>query len=371
MNSTQLLTAIINFLKVNNWAQIDPDDHPLILWKHVESNETITLPSEAFILHRQANFVLDEAIQYLSNKESISFNEFKLCLERYLNNVDIFSFRTAGKAIKHGKIQLSQGATAISAIDGLVKFAANQFIVSPKNKTKLVNEYLSTASLAVPLAGSFIHNVEFDLGSAGDSSGKCDETESINRYINTRLAKTLITLQSIDDSDLSIASLIRRGISPVICRHFVSLFGDNVEQLECNFRWSALEAIPDIGKNTVTFDRSHRDIALKIQNSFKKTKEFKISGASAHIEGYKTPKGRDPILTLKVIIDGKPRTCRAVVTDSTIQELMKEISSSNLHQVVSVTATGTRFIENAKPSYHITTLEKLSLEEGKTIPMNI
>jgi hypothetical protein len=328
------------------------------------------LPSQPFINHRQADRVFDDAIEFLAKIHNISVDELIKKLERCLNNSDIFSFRTAGSAIRHGKINLSQGAKAITAIDGLVKFSANKFILSNKDKRRAVQDYLSNTNLVVPGAGSFIHNIEIDLLPSPDTDD--NDLESTNRYVNTRLANLLINIQELTEKDITPSVLIEKGITSTLCKYFIDLFSEDVEEVECDFDWSLLEVKPKIKTNKVLFNRSHKNTMKKVQDSFKGTKDIELTGISAHIENYKTPKDKCPVLVLKLQIEGSERICDAVITDKTMQALMAEISKSeDLNQLVTITATVTKVVENSKPSYHISHLEEISLEKGRTIPLSL
>ncbi|EIO2324609.1 hypothetical protein M2G96_03680 [Vibrio vulnificus] len=368
-----LHSSLKKYLQTHGWI-IEPEQYDdfVCIWKNCRFNESIQLPTESGLAHRRAGQTLEEAIEDLADIIHLSVSNTKSMLEHLsAPPTDHIHIRAAGEAIEHGRINFRTNHQIETAIFSIIKTAANSFIIKNKKKSKkdntpskadYIEAYLSSVNTVVPAGGSFIYNLDVDLKKVDGF----EESESLQRYVNAKLASVLNDLYTIQVDDITTASLIQKGINESICSNFIGLFGNDIETIECSFDWSDAEPAPRIQSNRLVFTRSHKEKAKKLKEKFSSTRSLPLKNANAHLSRLDIKPDHAEI-RLKVLIEGVERTCDAEINLETAQQLMKTLGEK-IEQPVMI--DGTAWIERtaSKHNYSLS-IDSICSERGQNLSL--
>ncbi|MFA0340668.1 hypothetical protein AB4552_00925 [Vibrio sp. 10N.222.54.C3] len=359
--------ALVKYLKHNNWI-VEPSSENVSLWCNAHLMESIKLPSNNGLQHPRACRTLKEAIEDLSDTLNITVTELEQLLAP---TADHFHIRAAGEAIEHGRINFRTNHKIESAIYSIIKTAAESYIKVDKRrkkdkaptKTEFIESYLNSVNTVIPTGGSFIYNLDIDLTKSKGFEG----AESLQRYVNSRLAKALNEIHTIDTNKVTTATLIGKGLNESICSNFINLFDRDIELIECTFDWSESEPAPPLIKSKLTFTREHKDKVLKLKEKFNSSRAIPLKNAYAHLSRFDL-KSDHASIRLKIVLEGAERTCDAEIDKDTAQELMKTLGE-NIEQPVMIDATAWIEKTASKNHYSLSDITSISSEAGKNLPL--
>ncbi|WP_122033250.1 hypothetical protein [Aliivibrio sp. EL58] len=373
LKSSELYSRLTKYLYSHNWTlSNEVSSEILTLWVNDTLNESIQLPTqtEQGFSHPRAEKTLIEASRDLADILNITVDDL---LNLLMPPSDHIHIRAAGEAIEHGRINFRTNHKIESAIYSIIKSAAKAFIVidskkdkkkNQPNKSEVVETYLSSVNTVLPTGGSFIYNLDIDL----TQTDGLDQPESLQRYVNSKLAVAFNELYNIEDVDtLSTANLIRKGLNQNICSHFVDLFGTDVEIIECSFDWDKSEPAPQIKSNHLVFTRKHRAKVQKLKEKFNSSKEIPLNSVNALLKRLEI-KSEFALIQLKIQIEGAERTCDAEIDLDIAQRLMTTLGE-NIQQPVTINATA--WVEKTASKHHYSLLDITSIcsEKGKNIAL--
>ncbi|QDE29814.1 hypothetical protein [Shewanella polaris] len=368
-----LRLSLEKYLSHNNWVtDKENSSENLTLWVNNQLNESITLPTALGLHHKRSEKAVNEAIEDLAE----IIGEPVLRLEQKIQSLlvpaaDHIHIRAAGSAIEHGKINFRTNHKIESAIYSIIKSAANSFIKKGRNnkkekkvsKSQFIENYLSCVNTVIPAGGSFIYNLDVDLLKSDGFEG----SESLQRYVNSKLANVLNELFLINVDNVTTATLVNMGLSDDIFSGFISLFADDVETIECSFDWSDTEPAPKLKANKLVFTRSHREKVIKLQAKFNSSKSFLLRNANAHLSRLDL-KSDHALVRLKIFLESSERTCDAQIDMDTAQELMKTLGE-NIEQPVIINATAWVETTASKRQYSLSNITSISSEKEKILPL--
>ncbi|MCD9527556.1 hypothetical protein [Photobacterium carnosum] len=370
-NLETLRLSLEKYLNQNGWV-VDSQNSSTILslWVNKQLDESINLPTIDGLHHRRAETTINEAIEDLSDIIGSPISVFRQTIQSMLSPVaDHIHIRAAGSAIEHGRINFRTNHRIESAIYSIIKSAAKNFIKKRtkkgKNSTKIdfVETYLSSVNTVVPSGGSFIYNLDIDL----TKTDSFDESESIQRYVNSKLAKAINELYVIDADKVTTAALISKGLNEDICSNFIKLFDNDIETIECGFEWSETEPAPELKANKLVFTRNHKENIKKLKEKFNSSESAHLKDANAHLSRIDI-KAEYALIRLKIHYQGTERICDAEIDKDTAQELMKTLGE-NIEQPVMINAT--LWIEKtaSKHHYSLSDITSIHSDKGKNLPL--
>ncbi|EGQ8056436.1 hypothetical protein P3626_10580 [Vibrio parahaemolyticus] len=372
-NYETLHLSFEKYLKSNGWS-IDTSYSTSIvsLWVNTLLNESIRLPTKEGLKHQRAEKTIDEALDDLADIIDLPASDVKeLLLNLSTPPVDHIHIRAAGEAIEHGRINFRTNHQIETAIYSIIKTAANSFILktkkqSKKNKTpskaEYIEAYLSSVNTVIPAGGSFIYNLDIDLKKVDGF----EEAESLQRYVNTKLASALNELYTIEVDNVTTASLIQKGLNESICSNFIGLFSNDIETIECTFDWSDSEPAPKLKSNKLVFTRSHKEKVRKLKEKFNSTKSLPLKNANAHLSRL-VLKPEHAEIRLRVVIEGAERTCDAEINLETAQQLMRALGEK-IEQPVMI--DGTAWIEKTASKQHYSlSIDSICSEKGQNLSL--
>lgn len=361
------------YLQSNDWSIDSEHSTPIVsLWMNAHHNESIRLPTKEGLKHRRAEKTIDEALDDLADIIGLPVNDVKeVLLNLSTPPADHIHIRAAGEAIEHGRINFRTNHQIETAIYSIIKTAANSFILKTKKRNKkdktpskaeYVEAYLSSVNTVIPAGGSFIYNLDVDLNKVDGF----EESESLQRYVNTKLAKVLNDLYIIEVDNITTASLIQKGLNESICSNFISLFSNDIETIECTFDWSNSEPAPKLKSNKLVFTRSHKEKVRRLKDKFNSTKSLPLKNANAHLSRIEL-KPEHAEIRLRVLLDGAERICDAEINLETAQQLMKTLGEK-IEQPVMI--DGTAWIEKTASKHHYSlSIESICSEKGQTLSL--
>ncbi|ENM5729212.1 hypothetical protein ACE34P_001529 [Vibrio fluvialis] len=367
-----LYTPLVDYLLSHGWA-IDEQhsSENVLLLRNAELNETLELPSQVGLNHPRAEKTINEAISDLADIYGISVNEV---VDHCKPSTDHIHIRAAGSAIKHGRINFRTNHKIESAIHSIIKNAAESFISVSRKRNKDKNKfsrsealelYYNSVNTVVPASGSFIYNLDIELSKNND---EIENSGSLQRYVNGRLAKAINDLYSIENIEgISTASLIRKGLNESLCSNFINLFHGDVETIECTFEWSEAEPTPDIARNTLVFNREHKEKIRKLKDKFHSSRAIELKNAIAHLRRLDL-KDEYALITLKTNIEGHLRTCDAEIDLEMAQGLMRALGEE-IKQPVMINATVWIEKNASKHHYSLSDITSICSEKGKNLSL--
>ncbi|MBV1842738.1 hypothetical protein [Photobacterium ganghwense] len=365
-----LHSAIQDYLALHGWSVDEEHSTDMItMWFNQSLGESVQLPSANGLAHRRSAQTLQEALDDLSDILEISISDFKALIEP---NTDHIHFRAAGTAIEHGRINFRTNHRIESAIYSIIKNTAESTIrliksANKKNnstKSEIIESYLSCVNTVIPTGGSFIYNLDVDLKKVEEFDG----SETLQRYVNSKLASAINELHSIRNVDqMSTAELIQKGLNESLCSSFVSMFDTDVETIECSFDWSKSEPAPKIDSHRLIFNRQNKEIIKKIKKKFNSSRSIPLKNAHAHLRRIEV-KSEYATIRLKIELEGSVRTCDAEIDLDTAQRLMKTLGEE-IKQPVMIDATAWIEKTSSKNHYSLSNITSICSEKGKNLSL--
>ncbi|MFS1915722.1 MULTISPECIES: hypothetical protein [unclassified Vibrio] len=237
------------------------------------------------------------------DKESLAHMvaEKKAFYNSYSSHVDAIKVRASGSSIGHGRIPITEGAKAYSALYELIKHSAKNTLKGKASVQKALEEYLESCFILAPQAGSFIYTAEFDLkhySTLDEYHAKAtddlfeDCQGDLIRSLNENLARNLLKLNNFtkEHKNPSYTYLATHGIDRSLCDNFLTLFSKSAENLEFSFDWSTSCKMTDKSLPTmVVFEESTKQRFKSYKETLIKAKNCSFDNITIYIESLSVP----------------------------------------------------------------------------------